>query len=149
MFEVGIILKLLDGILEAIAGMIFVFVGQGDLLNFARILTQEELSEDPKDLVANYILKLAKNFSADTQFFIIFYLISHGIVKVFLSASLLKRKLWAFPAAIGFFSIFLLYQLYRFFLNYSLLMLLLSIFDIAVIYLTWLEYRKICGKIKT
>jgi uncharacterized membrane protein len=41
---------------------------------------------------------VAQGFSVGTQNFDVFYLLSHGIVKLFLVAALLKNKLWAYPA---------------------------------------------------
>jgi uncharacterized membrane protein len=37
---------------------------------------------------------------------------------------------------------FIFYQLYRFALTHSLVMILLTLFDLVVIVLTWLEYGK-------
>jgi uncharacterized membrane protein len=147
-FRIGIILKAINGLFEIMAGFAFLFFQQTTLLKLAILITRPELSEDPADIIANYLVKVAGNFSLGAQIFVTVYLLSHGVIKVFLVFFLLKKKLWAYPLAIFFFSAFVIYQAYRFFLDYSPAMLLLTILDIVIIYLTWVEYKKLCGKIK-
>jgi uncharacterized membrane protein len=71
------------------------------------------------------------------------YLLSHGVIKVFLVGSLLRGRLWAYPTAIVFFAMFIVYQMYRYYLHPSIGMIILSILDLIVIVLTWLEYRQL------
>jgi uncharacterized membrane protein len=141
-FEAGVILKGIDGLLEIIGGALLLLVSPGTINRMIISLTQHELSEDPNDLLANYLINFAHNFSISTQLFGVIYLLSHGIIKIFLVVSLLKGKIWAFPTAIAFFTIFIIYQTYRYFLNYSVGLFFLTIFDILIVVLTWLEYRR-------
>ena len=106
-------------------------------------LTQHELSEDPHDLVAGYLLTLSKGLTAGGQLFGAAYLLTHGIIKLALVAALLKRRLWAYPAAIGIFALFAAYQVYRYTFTHSWYLILLTILDAVVIWLTWLEYTKV------
>jgi uncharacterized membrane protein len=71
--------------------------------------------------------------------------LSHGIVKLFLVVGLLRNKLWAYPAAIVVFVLFIAYQLYRLSSAPSPLLVLLTVFDVVVIGLTWHEYRIVLG----
>src|SRR5467141_3553803 len=68
---------------------------------------------------------------------------AYGVIKVFLVESLLRRRLWAYPTGIVFFALFIVYQMYRYYLHPSIEMLVLSILDLIVIVLTWLEYRQL------
>ena len=61
--------------------------------------------------------------------------------KLLLVGALLRRKLWAYPIAMIAFGAFILYQLYRFTFTHSIGLIALSVFDLAVIWLIWLEYR--------
>jgi uncharacterized membrane protein len=58
-------------------------------------------------------------------------------------ASLFRERLWAYPAAIVVFALFIAYQMYRYALGPSISMLVLSVLDVIVIALTWLEYRRL------
>ena len=107
------------------------------------MITLYELSEDPKDFNVNHLLQNTHTYSVSSQIFSIIFLASHGVIKIVLVYALLKKKMWAFPVAISVFSLFLIYQLYRFSITNSFGILLLSIFDIIVIALTYREYKKI------
>ena len=71
------------------------------------------------------------------------YLLWHGIVKIGLVAALLLRRRWAYPWAIVAFTLFLVYQLYRYSHTHAPELLVLSGVDVLVIGLTWLEYKRL------
>lgn len=142
-FEIGILIKTIDGILEIIGGILLIFLNPSRLSNFVVWLTQHELSEDPRDVIANFMIKLSSKFTISTQYFGVFYLISHGIVKLILIIFLLKRKPWAYPLTIISLILFIIYQIYRYTLYPSSGLIILTIFDIVMIILTFIEYRRI------
>ena len=84
---------------------------------------------------------LARHFPVTEQHFYAFYLLSHGIVKSVLVVGLLKEKLWAYPASFVVFGLFIAYQLYRYSFTHDVGLILLSIFDLFVIFLAVHEYR--------
>ncbi len=139
-FKVGILLKGLNGFLEIIGGMLLFFISPKTLYYLVRLITQSELSEDPKDRLANFLVQTARDFSVSSQIFGGFFLLSHGLIKIFLIIALFKKKLWAYPLAIVVFGMFIIYQMYRYSLSHSGWMIFLSILDIFVIALTYLEY---------
>ena len=142
-FLIGTIAKGIDGILEMIGGVFVLFINPVLLSKGIRVIFAHELSEDPRDKLANYLLKAAGDFSLSAQIFSSIYLISHGLIKVILIVALLKRKLWAYPSAIAVFWLFILYQIYRYTLTHSILLIFLSILDAFVIVFTWLEYESV------
>lgn len=113
MFDVVVVLKGLDGVLEIIGGVALLFVQTGAIVALATALTAHELSEDPHDLVANLLSHWAASFGHGTQMFIAAYLLFHGIAKVTLATFLLMRKFWAYPVALTFFLVFVAYATYR------------------------------------
>lgn len=124
-FVVSVVLKGLNSILEIIGGILFLFTGT--FTNFIEYVLHAE--------------NTLPFISSDAQYFGAFYLLSHGIVKVFLVINLLRNKLWAYPATIAVLIIFILYQLQKLWHGYSTFMLLLTLFDIFLIILTWHEYK--------
>jgi uncharacterized membrane protein len=140
-FKISILLKGLDGVLEMIGGFLLMVVSQIKLNELIILLTQHELIEDPHDLVANFLVNLAHDFSVSVIFFASLYLLSHGVVKVILVASLWRGKLWAYPTAIIFFFIFIIYQLYRYNITGAAWLIWLTVFDFLVVLLTWWEYQ--------
>lgn len=142
-FLVGIILKGLNGLLEIAGGTLAYFTSPAAIRAFVANITRHELLEDPHDFVATHLLRLAAHFSASTKLFLTLYLLSHGIVKLLLVISLWRRRLWAYPAAIVVFALFIIYQLYRYNITHAFSLVLLTLLDLVVIVLTVLEYRNV------
>src|SRR6202048_3793295 len=93
-FEISVLLKGAHALIECIGGLVLAFVSTSSITGLVNTLTQEELIEDPNDFVAAHLLSLAQNFTVSTQHFYAFYLLSHGIVMIFLVLGLLRKKLW-------------------------------------------------------
>jgi uncharacterized membrane protein len=142
-FEIGLLLKGIHSLMEIIGGVFLLFLSPNRLNWLTRFLTQHELMEDPKDRVANFLIALSSSFSINTQHFAVFYLMSHGIIKCILVLLLWRRKLWAYPLTIVSLILFIAYQVYRYTLTQSVFLILLTIFDVVMIALTYLEYKRI------
>ncbi len=140
-FEAGLFLKALNAVLEILFGVLLLFTST--VSTVVTFLTHQELLEDPQDFFANVLQPVVPFFSGHTQPFVAIYLLSHGIIKVFLVVHLFRRKLWAYPASIIFLLLFIVYQLYRYTQAHSVILLLLTAFDISVIALIWHEYSRV------
>jgi uncharacterized membrane protein len=93
------------------------------------LLTQDELREDPRDLIANYLLAAAQRLSLASEHFAALYLLSHGVIKILLVVGLLSRKLWVDPIAVVVFAAFIVYQLYRYSFTHAIGLIALSLFS--------------------
>lgn len=140
-FEVSLILKGIIALFEIIGGILVYFISQDVLLHVVLAITQDELSEDPKDFIAHYLIQSARSLSVSSQHFAAFFLFSHGAVKMFLIVGLLQKKLWFYPAAIVVFGLFIIYQVYRFSFTHSLWLLVITLLDVIVIWLTRHEWK--------
>ncbi len=145
-FEVGIVMKGIDGVLEALGALLLSFLSPEQINRVITLLTQHELSRDPNDFIAGHLLSAAQGFSGGTKTFAILYLFSHGVLKIGLVWALLRSQLWAYPTAIGVFIAFGAYQIYRYVLSASPAMVVLTVLDVLVIWLTWAEYRRLKGE---
>ena len=106
-------------------------------------LTQGELSENPHDFIANHILDTAHHLTGASLVFGAIYLLSHGILKVVLVVEVLRDRLWAYTALIVVTALFVVYQVYRLaVVKFSIGLVLLTILDLLIIYLTAKEYAK-------
>jgi uncharacterized membrane protein len=143
LFNLGMVGKGVDGVLEIVGGVLLFLVSPSQIYSIVRMLAQHELSEDPHDLLAGYLIQAAHHLSVNTQIFAAVYLVWHGIVKVGLVIALLQKRLWAYPAAIVAFVLFLVYQVYRYTHTHSPWLLVLSVIDLFVIVVTWLEYKRL------
>lgn len=142
-FNLSVIAKGIDGALEIVGGILLFFVSPDHISAVIRALTQHELSEDPRDLVATYLLNSTHSLTKGVTMFAAAYLLWHGVVKAGLVAGLLFKHRWAYPAAIIAFLLFVLYQLYRYIHTHSSTLLALTIVDVLVIILTWIEYKRL------
>ena len=148
LFRAGVILKGLDALLEIAGGIALWTVSPAFVVRVVHLLTQDEISEDPRDLVANFLRHQAGRLSLAGEHFMAIYLLAHGVIKVAVVIALLRDKLWAFPAAIVVFAGFIAYQLYRFSFTGSFGLVALSAFDAFVIWLVWLEYRALKARVR-
>ncbi len=139
----SILLKGVNGFLEILGGIVYLLVTSQAVISIIYTLTQHELLEDPRDRIANVLRASVSGISLNTKLFVTIYLFAHGIIKLFLVIALLRRKLWAYPAAVVTFLAFLAYQGYQYALTPSLGLVFLSVLDIVVIVLTILEYKRI------
>ncbi len=141
-FKIGLVLKGLDGVLEVIGGILLLFLSPQAIQHLVRTLTAHELSEDPHDMIARYLLHTTAHLHHGTTLFGAIYLLSHGIAKVVLVALVLRDKLWAYPWLIGLLLVFIAYQLYQITaVHFSVGLTLLTVFDAILVWLTWREYR--------
>ena len=142
-FEVSILLKGAHAVLECLGGVALALISTDTIVSWITWLTQDEFIDDPNDFVATLLLNMAQGFSVSTKNFYVFYLLSHGIVKLFLVAGLLRNKIWAYPASLVVLGLFIAYQAYRYTYTHSIGLVLLTIFDFIVMYLIWHEYQLI------
>jgi uncharacterized membrane protein len=141
LFEISVLLKGAHALIECIGGVALAFVSTSAITSLVNSLTQDELIEDPKDFVGTHLLSMAQNFTVSTQHFYAFYLLSHGVIKVFLVIGLLRGKLWAYPVSLVVLGLFIAYQLYRFSYTHGFGLIVLTVFDLFVMGLIWHEYR--------
>lgn len=141
-FYLGVALKGINGLLELIGGLLLLITRPETINHFLIIITQQELASDPRDYIAHKILSIGGHLAA-AHVFAAAYLIIHGLVKLGLVIALFQRKHWAYPASIATLSVFVLYQVYQIGYTGSLLLLSLTVFDVIVIGLIWLEWMKV------
>src|SRR5262249_7782102 len=110
-FEVSLWLKGLFALSETIAGIATYIVSQEFLFTLVDWVTKNEFAEDPRDIIANYLHHSVESLSLGTQHFAALYLLSHGVIKLWLIIGLLRQRLWYYPVALGVFGLFILYQL--------------------------------------
>jgi uncharacterized membrane protein len=120
-FEVGIILKGLNGLFELAGGTLMLALGPGTIRH----------------------LPLANHLSSHDERFAAIYLLSHGIIKGVLVYGLLTAQMWAFPWAIAIFAAFGVYQIIHYFIQPSIWMIVLTALDVFVILLTIAEWRRV------
>jgi uncharacterized membrane protein len=141
-FRVGITLKGLDGILEVLASVALYSISPAKMTEFVRRLVEHMVARMPNGYLAAHLIAASQKLNNDSREFAAIYLLTHGLVKVILVVCLWMNKLWAYPLTIAVFGLFMLYQMGRFAHTHSIAMILLTVFDAVVIYLTWVEFQQ-------
>jgi uncharacterized membrane protein len=149
LFRISLLLKAAFSLLEIMGGILTYFISQQYLLRLVTTITQEELTEDPQDFVAHFLIQSAQRLSVSAQHFAAFYLLSHGVIKTGLIVGLLREKLWYYPLSIVVFGIFVAYQLFRFQVTHSLWLMAITVLDIVVIAMAWHEYQLLRRRIRS
>ncbi len=141
LFNAGLLIKAISAFIEVSAGFLAMFATQHFILHSLAFFTQDELIEDPKDGFANYIMHSVNHFTSGGKLFVVSYLLSHGLVKLLLVIGLYMKKLWAYPLSLAVLGLFIAYQVHRYFITHSVLLVILTIFDVFIMWLIWKEYR--------
>jgi uncharacterized membrane protein len=140
-FEVGIAMKGFDGLLEVLGGAIIFLMKPAQMNDLVRKICEHLLARAPHSAVAIHMFNASQNMTSSSARFAALYLLSHGLVKVLLVICLWLNKLWAYPLTIVVFGAFAIYQVFRFTHTHSWALVILTIFDVLIILLTWNEYR--------
>jgi uncharacterized membrane protein len=141
-FLVGIVLKGIDGAIELLVGLPLLVLRPGQISSVAHRITAGELAEDPHDLIAHLVLHGAAALSAEATLYVALYLVLHGVVKVAVVIALLRGSERVHPWAIGALGVFLVAQVVELVVHPSLGVVALTVFDAAIILLTWREWRQ-------
>jgi uncharacterized membrane protein len=148
LFRIGVVIKTLQGLLEVIGGFILIFVSADVIVRTIESITRQELIEDPTDFFSKFISQVTTSLSVSNNTFAVFYLLSHGVIKLFLVIGLLKKQLWSYYAFIVCLIVFIIYQIYRYFHSFSISLLIFTLFDILFVWLTWHEAKMLKKHLK-
>ena len=142
-FRISLYLKGLDGLGETLSGIFLLLVRPAQINHFTHWLTRSELARNPHAFIGTHILHWSNGLTHGSLIFGAAYLLSHGLVKLVLVVEVLRDHLWAYVGLIGVTILFVIYQVYRLvFTKFSFSLLLLTLFDLLIIYLTQKEYRR-------
>jgi uncharacterized membrane protein len=141
-YEIGIIIKGVDGILELIGGVLVLSLSPATINGITRFLIEHPLQANQHGLIAAHISKAGADLASGNNLFAAAFLLTHGIVKVVLVTCLLLNKMWAYPWALGALSLFLVYQIYVLVTKPTFGMAFLTVLDIVIIWLVYREWRQ-------
>ncbi len=133
-FRVSLLFKAAHSVLELFGGLALYVASNEAIRRATRALTHNELLEDPNDVVANFLLRTAESLSIDQKSAASIYLLSHGAVKLFL-------VVMVYPAFMVALVLLIAYQSYQLTHGFSPWLAALTVFDLAILWMTWHEYR--------
>ena len=140
-FRYSLVLKAAHSVIELIGGVALYATSSDAILRVAHALTRHELLENPNDLVARFLLRAAESLAIEQKAVATIYLLSHGVVEIFLVVMILLNRIWAYPLYMVALGLLILYQCYQLTLSFWLWLALVTLWDVVVVYLTWHEFR--------
>src|SRR5689334_524019 len=141
LFEVALLLKGFNGLVELSGGTLALFVPLERVNQLVLWLTASELESHPNDALAAALAHAAERWSVGAKVYASFYLMAHGFVKLFLVYSLWREKIWAFPVALSLMGALVCYSLYRFTHTHAVGLLLFAAVDVIIMTAIWREYQ--------
>ncbi len=148
LFRIGILVKAVDGIIEAATGTFIYFANYMAVNGLLLSAFHQEVAESPRDPFWGYLINEWHHFLLSSHTFWGLLFFAHGAVKLFLSVMLLKNRLWAYPVTAIVFALFAGYELYSAISGSSVFLWTIGIFDVIVVGLILHEYKHI-KKIRT
>lgn len=133
----SVLAKGLISLIEVITGIAIFFIPPSRIVLLGVFL----LNYLPFHTVQGLLMQEIAKYTAGTVTFVALYLLSRGLIKVFLIWSLIKNQLWAYPASLVVLGGFVLYQGYQIAVDRSLIVLGITLFDLVVMYFIWREWR--------
>ncbi|HVB33860.1 MAG TPA: DUF2127 domain-containing protein [Patescibacteria group bacterium] len=140
-FRIGILVKGIDGALETLGAVLVWLLDPVSAERILRVLFRHELAANPHAFLANHLIGASRSLEA-SKWFAGAFLLSHGLTKVALVLALWFGRLWAYPLMIVVLGAFIVYQTGRFAHTHSIILGLLTLFDLLIVGLTWREYRE-------
>lgn len=143
-FEYGILIKGIDGLIEAFTAIAIIFISPRMIQGLVEVATHDELVHDPNDFISHFLIHASHQFTNSGRLFLIVYLAVHAAIKLVSVIGILRNKLWAYPFSLFALGALTLYQVYDIiFLKGSLFVIALTVIDFAILALIWREYQKV------
>ncbi len=141
-FRLSLYIKGIYGLLETIAGVMLLFASSATISRIVEAIFGRELVSDPDDVMANFFMNAARNMSLHVHQLISVIMIVHGILSIGIMLALMKKKLWVFPVVSSLLALTIIYQIYEFVFNHSIILLIITFVDIAIFALLGQEFHK-------
>jgi len=142
-FNLSMIVKGIDGVIELAGGLAFIFLNRENILNLLSHIYDYNMLDISNHTFLSLATAVSKAFETNVKNFIIVILVCNGFVKIGMSISLFMRYLKVFPVALVFLSVLFVYQIVQLFYTPSLFLILFNVFDALVILVIWAEYNQL------
>lgn len=147
LFETSLVIKASLTFAEFFAGLGLLLTPHPLIARLLYWLTHFEIAEHPTDTLAAWSQRAMEGFPLATQDFYGWFLLLHGGMKLAIVVMLWSRLLWAYPAGMAVLSGFVIYQLFECLHTSSPFLLMLAMFDLAMISLIWQEYKALKARL--
>jgi uncharacterized membrane protein len=141
-FYATLIVKACIGVAEFIGGILLLFLRKPQLNHIRYVLNDLAVDNHHKDIPYHALSSYVSHLDGGMVRFAAIYLIVDALIKLALIYEVFHKRYWAYLALIVVLSILAVYQTYRIALTHSPFLIVLTLFDLVVIYLSAREYRR-------
>jgi uncharacterized membrane protein len=141
LYQGGLWIKGINGLLELVGGVMLAIVPASLFSRIAGYLSRHNLGHDSRDWVFGLLARGVAHLGGDDRAFSVFYLLSHGGVKLVIAALLLREIRSAYPFGIALFAFLIGYEIYRLSVRPGVLIGSVVLLDLAILALILLHYR--------
>lgn len=142
-FYASLILKGIDGLIEAIVAFVILFFNPPRMQHIIDLVGQGVIAQHHQQLFLGLDTYVDTHYTDQLRYFLVIYLLIHAAIKLVSVVGLLMNKRWAYPFALITLGILVLYQLHEIiFVKPSIFMILLTVFDVFILWLIWREYKQ-------
>lgn len=147
LFRLGMWWRIFYGVMRLFVGFSFLNLINTPLIDLLYKVTSTEMGLSSTYFLFNILSSYLQVHPLTVTYFLSIYLIFWGLVDIFLSASLLKKKIWAFPITLWLIALFVIYMSYRFTITHSVILFGTIIFDLCIFWLISREFKKVKANI--
>jgi uncharacterized membrane protein len=140
-YLLAIVVKGLDGAIEAVAGLVIGIAGLWPIYHFVVRITAPEMAETAEGHAAHLLQHGASTLAHASHAFVVTYLLVHGLLKLAIAISLFLGRAWIFPVATAILCGFIVYMSYRLTFHWSVWLLGFALFDGLTLLLVLNEWR--------
>ena len=125
--------RLLYGTTKTLLGITLIFFAGSSFSDVFQALMSHELSEDPGDVLINFITPYIHDSPWTITHFLALYFMLWGATEAFLSFGLLHGKVWAYRIGMWVIGSFILYELYRLMHTHSIVLGIVIVIDFLLV----------------
>lgn len=142
LYIVTLVSKAFLGLVQLVTAAALILGVTDQFPAFAQWVFKAELAENPTDFLANKIISAVGLLPQTDLSFYKIYFTAHGLLHIGVVAALLYGANWAYHVGVGVLAVFVAYQTYEWFHVGGVMLVVLTVIDLFVIYLTVLEHRR-------
>jgi uncharacterized membrane protein len=141
-FWITVGVKTGNGLLEVIGGIVLLLAPRPLARQLGRWLLHLGIIERFQDPLTRVVAELLHFITPNLRLFYGSYLLIHGLANIIMVISLAMKKVWGYYFTFVFIGLLTLYQAVRLFHHSSLILVILTILDIAFLVLTYHQYKR-------
>ncbi len=143
LFRISLVIRALGAFAEVLAGIFIALIPNAFILHLALTVSQLDIDGSLDDSLVQVFITSLHWLIASNQLIIGAYLAFRGLIQLVLVWELFRNRLWAYVGLMIVVGIFILTQCIDIYRTHAIPTILITLFDLVTLWLTWNEYQKV------